>query len=291
MIDTIRDGTAPPVIRRKGALGDLPVPVEEKIEILVLLSKDADEATRNVAYSTLVGWSPPQLGQVLSDRATPTSGLDFVTTYFAHERRDLAVALLQNPSLPDDLAKLIREILADSPKGATLQPPTSPGLIESPAGPDFLDDDKKDAKKQTLLQKIGALTPSEKIKCALTGNMEERMVLIRDSNKLVARAVLGSPKLTDMEIENFASMKNVTEEVLRQIAMNRKFMKSYAVVRQLIYNPRTPIDVGLHLLNRLNVRDLKGIMLNKNIAEVIRATVLKMVKQREEANKPKLPHK
>jgi hypothetical protein len=121
--------------------------------------------------------------------------------------------------------------------------------------------------------------------------MEERLLLIRDSNKLVARAVLGSPKLTDMEIENFASMKNVTEEVLRLIAMNRKFMKAYAVARQLINNPRTPIDVGLPLLNRLNERDLKGVMLNKNIAETLRSMALKMIKQKEEANKPKLPQK
>jgi hypothetical protein len=291
VIDTIRDGTAPPVIRRKGACGDLPVSVEEKIEILVLLSKDADETTRNAAYSTLVGWNPEELEQVLSNGATPTSVLDFVTTYLAHERRDLAVAVLQNPSLPDDLATLIREILADPANAAPPPPPASPGLVESPAALDLFEDDKKDVKKQTLLQKIGAMTPSEKIKCALTGNMEERLLLIRDSNKLVARAVLGSPKLTDQEIENIASMKNVTEEVLRLISMNRKFMRTYAVVRQLINNPRTPIDVGMSLLHRINDRDLKGLMLNKNIAEVVRGMALKMIKQKEEANKPKLPQK
>ena len=291
MIDTIRDGTAPPIIRRKGACGDLPVSVEEKIEILVLLSKDADETTRNVAYSTLVGWNPKELGEVLSSGATPASVLDFVTTYLAHERRDIAVAVLQNPSLPDDLAKLIREILAEPADATSPPPPATPGLVESPAAPVVADDDKKEVKKETLLQRINSMTPSEKIKCALTGNMEERLLLIRDSNKLVARAVLGSPKLTDMEIENFASMKNVTEEVLRLIAMNRKFMKAYAVARQLINNPRTPIDVGLPLLHRLNDRDLKGVMLNKNVAETLRSMALKIVKQKEEANKPKLPQK
>jgi hypothetical protein len=94
-----------------------------------------------------------------------------------------------------------------------------------------------------------------------------------------------------MEIENIASMKNVTEEVLRLISMNRKFMKSYAIMRQLVNNPRTPIDASLPMLNRLNERDLKGIMLNKNIPEVIRSMAVKSVKQKEEANKPKLPGK
>jgi hypothetical protein len=144
-------------------------------------------------------------------------------------------------------------------------------------------------KRETLLQQIGRMTTAQKIKTALTGNQEERLVLIRDSNKVVARAVLQSPKLSDMEIENIASMKNVTEEVLRLISMNRKFMKSYAIMRQLVNNPRTPIDASLPMLNRLNERDLKGIMLNKNIPEVIRSMAVKIVKQKEEANKPKLP--
>jgi len=132
------------------------------------------------------------------------------------------------------------------------------------------------------------MMPSEKIKTALTGNMEERFVLIRDSNKLVARAVLGSPKLSDQEVESFASMKNVTEEVLRLISMNKKFMKNYKVGLQLINNPRTPLDVGLTLLNRLNDRDLKNLMLNKNVAETLRSMAQKKIKQKAEASKPKI---
>ncbi len=291
MIDTIRDGSAPPVIRRKGAVGELPVSTQESIEILVFLSKDADDTMRNVAYSTLRSWNPSQLEEVLSNPSTPTDVLDFATTYMVHERKDVAQALLQNPALPEDLAKLIRETLSDSSYAGTDGKGASAALVESPVAPDFLDDEEQDKKKLTLLQRIQSMTPSEKIKCALTGNMEERLVLIRDSNKLVSRAVLGSPKLTDMEIENFASMKNVSEEVLRLISMNRKFMKSYAVARQLINNPRTPIDVGLPLLRRLNDRDLKGIVNNKNIAETLRTMALKMIKQKEEANKPKLPTK
>jgi len=150
---------------------------------------------------------------------------------------------------------------------------------------------EEENKRETLLQRIGRMTTAQKIKTALTGNQDERLALIRDSNKVVARAVLQSPKVSDMEIENIASMKNVTEEVLRLIAMNRKFMKTYAVMRQLVNNPRTPIDVSMPMLNRLNERDLKGIMLNKNIPEVIRSMAVKIVKQKEEANKPKLPGK
>ncbi|MHB8653981.1 MAG: hypothetical protein ACYDA9_08900 [Terriglobia bacterium] len=245
---------------------------------------------------------------IFRNPSTPVGVLDFAATYLSHERKDFAEALLQNPALPVDLHDLIKESLASFSAAASARPSSAPaatGPSTAPGGEvaatimvlppsatlDVADEEKKDPKKMTLLQKIGQMTPAEKIKTALTGNMEERLLLIRDSNKLVARAVLGSPKLTDQEIENIASMKNVTEEILRLISMNRKFMRTYAVVRQLINNPRTPIDVGMSLLHRINERDLKGLMLNKNIAEVVRGMALKMIKQKEEANKPKLPQK
>jgi hypothetical protein len=131
----------------------------------------------------------------------------------------------------------------------------------------------------------------QKVKAALTGSQEERMILVRDSNKVVARAVMQSPKLSDHEVENFASMKDVCEEALRLIALNRKFMKIYVVVRALVNNPRTPIDVGLQLLPQINDRDLKGLVLNRNVSHVIRHTGEKIIRRKEEAAKSQLPGK
>lgn len=114
---------------------------------------------------------------------------------------------------------------------------------------------------------------------------------MHDSNKIVARAVLQSPKVSDQEIENIASMKSVAEEVLRLVASSRKFIRNYGVARSLLNNPRTPIDVGLPLINRLNERDLKELTRNKNVAEVLRSMAAKLIKQKEEANNPKLLRK
>jgi hypothetical protein len=199
-------------------------------------------------------------------------------------RKEIGEALLRNVALPDDLRAWVQQALGLEQE-KTLVAPKS-GLVEpgAPGG-------EKVQERETLLQRISRLSAAEKITLALKGNQEERLLLIRDSNKLVARAVLQSPKLTDAEIEAYASMKSVTEEVLRLITMNRAFMKSYAVVRALVNNPRAPIDITLPLLNRLNARDLKGLMLNKNVAEVVRGMATKMVKQKEEASKPKLPGK
>ena len=108
----------------------------------------------------------------------------------------------------------------------------------------------------------------EKIKLALTGNQESRLILIRDSNKIVARSVLQSPKLSDAEMEAYASMKSVSEEVLRLIAKNRAFTRRYTVARALVNNSRAPIDVTMPLLLRMNEKDLKGLSLNRNVPEV-----------------------
>jgi hypothetical protein len=138
-------------------------------------------------------------------------------------------------------------------------------------------------KRENTLQKINALDIKGRIQLALKGNKEERSLLIRDGTKVVALAVLEAPKLSDGEVEKFASQKNVLEAVLRQIPLKRRFMKNYIVVRNLVANPRTPLDLGLGLMKNLLLQDLKNISANKEISETIRKLALKMYKQKLEA--------
>lgn len=141
-------------------------------------------------------------------------------------------------------------------------------------------------KRENTLQKINHLDVKGRIQLALKGNKEERSILIRDGTKVVALAVLEAPKLSDGEVEKFASQKNVLESVLRQIPLKRRFMKNYIVVRNLVANPRTPLDLGLGLMKNLLIQDLKNISANKEVSETIRKLALKMYKQKvDEANK------
>jgi hypothetical protein len=141
-------------------------------------------------------------------------------------------------------------------------------------------------KRQNTMQKINGLDVKGRIQLALKGNKEERSILIRDGTKVVALAVLEAPKLSDGEVEKFASQKNVLEAVLRQIPLKRRFMKNYIVVRNLCANPRTPLDLGLGLMKNLLIADLKNISANKEVSETIRKLALKMYKQKlDEANK------
>jgi hypothetical protein len=143
-----------------------------------------------------------------------------------------------------------------------------------------------ESKRENTLQKINRLDVKGRIQLALKGSKEERSILIRDGTKVVAFAVLEAPKLSDGEVEKFASQKNVLETVLRQITLKRRFMKNYIVIRNLCANPRTPLDLGLGLMKNLLIQDLKNISANKEVSETIRKLALKMYKQKlDEANK------
>jgi hypothetical protein len=134
--------------------------------------------------------------------------------------------------------------------------------------------------RDNTVQKINRLDVKGRIQLAMKGNKEERSILIRDGTKVVALAVLDAPKISDGEVERFALQKNVLEAVLRQIPLKRRFMKNYIVVRNLVSNPRTPLDLGLGLMKHLLTQDLKNISANKEISETVRKLASKMYKQK-----------
>jgi hypothetical protein len=123
---------------------------------------------------------------------------------------------------------------------------------------------------QSTFFRLINMNVKQKAMCALKGTREERAILINSRNRLVVRAVLGSPKLSDSEVETFAGQRAVDTEVLRVISRNPRWMRRYQVVWQLVSNPKTPIELGLRLVTRLNVRDLKRTAANRNVNPVIR---------------------
>jgi len=136
----------------------------------------------------------------------------------------------------------------------------------------------------SALQKIAKLDIKGRIQLAMKGTKEERSLLIRDGTKLVALAVLDSPKVTDSEVEKFANQKNVLEAVLRGITMKRRFIKQYAILRNLTFNPRTPIDVSLGLIKHLLTADLRNLAGNKEVSDTVRKLATRMFRQKLETS-------
>ena len=114
------------------------------------------------------------------------------------------------------------------------------------------------------------MNPAQRLGWAMKGTRTERAILIRDPNKIVALAVLSSPRLSEPEVEAIAKMANVSDEILRVIGNTRAWVKSYRVVAALTRNPKTPLALSMKLMSRLTERDVKLLMADRNVPDVLR---------------------
>jgi hypothetical protein len=137
-----------------------------------------------------------------------------------------------------------------------------------------------DAREIALNERLAKLTPRQKIQVALMGTREARAVLIRDPNRQISLSVLGSPKLSDGEVEGFAGMRNVSDEVLRQIGNSNEWTRKYGVVHALAKNPKTPPMIAQRMLLRLTAKDLALLIRDRGIPEIVRRGAERMLKQR-----------
>jgi hypothetical protein len=214
-------------------------------------------------------------------------------------RTTLLVALEGNPDLSADQRRRLRELresfhIGEKPVEAPPPPPPPPVealpeeeepvaegemLSEEEAMVRYLTaEERQHEEKVSALQRVFRLNTAEKVITALKGSREERAILVRDPNRIVSSAVLGSPRLTEPEIESFAGMKSVSSELLRAIGANKDWTKRYGVVSNLVRNPRTPLSISLTMVPRLNPRDLKTISVDRNVPEVIRKHAAKFIR-------------
>jgi hypothetical protein len=218
-------------------------------------------------------------------------------------RTSLLVAIESNAGLSNDQKRRLRELRetfrigqVEAPPPPAPEPAPAPAVPEPPAEPEiapvgdvFLtqdeytvkilsEEERQQTEKVSTVQKIYRLNTAEKLITALKGTREERAILIRDPNRLVAMGVLGSPKVTEAEVESFSAMKNVSDQILREIGNHREWTKRYTVINNLVRNPRTPVGLALSLVPRLGPRDVKAIAVDRNVPEPVRKQAQKFVK-------------
>jgi len=148
--------------------------------------------------------------------------------------------------------------------------------------PSLMESEKTDEKKVSIFAQILVMSVSDKVKLAFKGGKTERMILVRDHNKLVCSAVMRNPRMSELEVESIASMRNIEEEALRLIAMKREWVSKYNIAVTLARNPKCPVGVVLPLINRLTLRDLKGLKDDKGVSETVRGMARKMYIQRSQ---------
>ena len=131
-------------------------------------------------------------------------------------------------------------------------------------------DDEVSGARVSILNKIMRMGMKDRMKAAMKGDREVRNILIRDPNKIISQAVIQNPKITEQEVEKISTMKTVSEDVLRQVATNRKWARNYVIIHNLARNARTPIGNVMGLLTLLQLRDLQGVHKNRNVPDAVR---------------------
>ena len=241
LLELFKRGEVAQDVKMLAAQGALAPRALEQLGLLALLVRDSDPEIAGTAEKTL---------QIIS--------------------RDTVAAFIARSDAPTELKTFFSARgIEPAAAGADSDGP----LIDTSPKTEEVDDDKDD--EGTALQRLSRLNVPQKVQRATKGSREERAILIRDPNKMIAMAVLSSPKLTTSEIESFARAGNVGEDCLRVIAMTRAWMKNYNVVAALTRNPKTPVAISMNLLARLSEKDLRNLSTDRNVPDVLRVTARK----------------
>jgi hypothetical protein len=233
LVDLFRRGEAPRDAMLLAARGLLAPRAQEQIALLVLLSDAADGDVAAQANATI-------------DR--------------------LPAAVLADFLAQADVPPQIREFFAK--RGVTPVSAAPASGDGTAATAEAADDEPETEDADPIV--LANLPVASRLKLAMKGTREQRAQLIRDSNRIVATAVLSSPKLTEAEVEAFCKMGNVSEDVLRIIATNRAWVKNYGVVLGLVKNAKTPPALSMQMLNRLTEKDVKMLSVDRNVPEAVR---------------------
>jgi hypothetical protein len=234
LLDTFRRGEANKELRLLAAQAAVAPRAEEQLELLVLLTGDADPEIAATAERTLDSIPYGDLAAILAGNVSDETRARFA-----------AKGIHPAGTPPTGDAPLID---------------ASPDVEAAPEGEEQL----------SALQRISNLNVAKRIALAMKGNREERAILIRDPNRIVTAAVLSSPKMNDTEVAAIAKMQNVSEDVLRTIAHNRGWLKNYSVVLAVVKNPKTPVALSMNLMARLIEKDLKLLSTDRNVPDALR---------------------
>jgi hypothetical protein len=245
LLDLFRRGDVARDVKLVAAQGALAPRAHEQLGLLVMLVGDEDPEIALTAELTL--------------QAIP---------------RESLTAFLARSDAPAELIEFFRGRgiePADTPAPSAEEP-----LIDTEPEPTHTEEEEEED-SQSVTQRLAQMNVPQRLKRASKGTREERSILIRDPNKLIATAVLSSPKLTSAEVESIAKMANVSEEILRIIAMNRSWIKNYNVVWSLTKNPKTPVQLSMNLLSRLAEKDLQKLSTDRNVPDILRITARKKI--------------
>jgi hypothetical protein len=238
LLDFFRRGEVARDVRLMAAKGAIAPRPLEQLALLTLLTNDSDSEIAQTAEATLQG---------------------------------IPVGLISGFIARSDVPADVREFfVARGVEAASTPAADEAEVLPSEDDTDYGAEPTTEEEKLSTVQRLAGMTVPQKVQAAMKGTREMRSILVRDPNKMVALSVLSCPKVTEMEVESFARMGSVSEDVLRSIGQTRAWVKSYNILSALVKNAKTPLAISLTLLNRLTESDVRRISIDRNVPEPLR---------------------
>lgn len=277
-------GGTPREEKMKVVEGEVELPPPDLATVLFVLSHDPDEQVCGGARRRLAGLPEGVLREAVSTPSIHPRILDGIARLH-HRNSEVASLIAANPHCSEET----REFLAE--RGIGISPPSlhAEALRHRPQGDadpesapegDGQVDEESEAfrGKYQLAQVMGV---ADKIKIAQTGDKEWRMILIRDSNKLVSGTVIKNPRITEQEVLTICKSAIQNDEILRVICANKEWVKNYQIRKALVENNKTPLPSALRFLATLTEKDLAHLAKSKGISSVLTTQARKLLLSRK----------
>ncbi|MGA7829228.1 MAG: hypothetical protein WCA04_16340 [Geobacteraceae bacterium] len=251
--------------------------------VLYYLSRDPDPEIRAAAVSGLHGLSEQLLLEICSDQSVHPKILQLLARLHG-KKPSVAAALSRNPTTDEQTLRHLADCPVETNNDSSTSScpeDVSDGDNEGEEG--NVDDSEEDVDEEfkSTYQLAMDMGVSEKIKMALTGDKEWRMLLVKDKNKLVSGSVIKNPRITEGEVLIITKCQLNNDDILREICSNKDWTKNYQIRKSLVENAKAPIQHTLRFLSGLTSKDLALLAKSKNVSSVIATQARRLLMNKE----------
>lgn len=261
--------------------GEVELSPPDLTTVLFVLAQDQDAEVSGGARRRLAELPEGTLREAVSSPSLHPRILDGIARLFLRNR-EIASLIASHPHCPEETRQFLAERGIDVPQRSHHVEAHLHGAGEAEAAPEFpadgegeVDEESEEFRgKYQLAQVMGV---PDKIKFAQTGDKEWRMILIRDSNKLVSGTVIKNPRITEQEVLTISKSSIQNDEILRVICANKEWIKNYQIRKALVENNKTPLPSALRFLATLTDKDMAHLAKSKSISSVLSTQARKLL--------------
>lgn len=269
-------GDTPVSEKLKVVAGEVELSPADSATVLFVLAHDHDDAVLQNARRRFAELSDDILREAVTTSSIHPRILDGIAR--VHWRKaDIAELIASHPHCSDETRSFLAGCGIESSPKAHPHGYDEPEVDDELAGEGEIEVNEESEEFRGKYQLAQVMSVPDKIKIAQTGDKEWRMILIRDSNKLVSGTVIKNPRITEQEVLTISKSAVQNDEILRVICANKEWIKNYQIRKALVENNKTPLPAALRFLATLTDKDLGHLAKSKNISSIISTQARKLL--------------